>query len=185
MEDERIIDLYWAREEKAIRHTEQKYGAYCRKIAWNILADREDCEECLNDTWLKAWNAMPDERPQILSAFLGAITRNLSLDRYRKKHAEKRGSGTVTYIFDEFMDGADEKEPVIHMEEKELVDALNRFLKGLSKEQRVVFVRRYWYMDSIAEIAKRCACSENRIKSMLFRERSRLKEYLRKEGFEV
>lgn len=185
MEDKTIIDLYWARKEEAIHRTEEKYGAYCRKIAGNILTDRQDREECINDTWLKAWNSMPDERPDILSAFLGAITRNLCLDRYRKNHAGKRGGGEVAYIFDEFMDGAKDREPVTQMEERELTDALNHYLKNLSVEQRVIFVRRYWYMDSIEDIAKRCACSENRIKSILFRQRGKLKEYLRKEGFDV
>ena len=100
-EDEQIIDMYWAREQEAITETADKYGKYCGTIAWNILYNSEDCEECLNDTWLKAWNSMPTERPQILSAFLGAITRNLSLDRYRKNHAKKRGEGQVAYIFEE------------------------------------------------------------------------------------
>ena len=122
--------------------------------------NKEDCEECVNDTWLRAWNAMPDERPAILSAFLGAITRNLSLDRYRKLHTAKRGKGEV-----------------------ELVACINHFLKNLPKEHRVMFVRRYWYFDSITEIAERCACSEAKVKTTLFRVRGKLLDYLKKEGY--
>ena len=107
MEDEKIIDLYWDRDQRAIRQTAEKYGSYCGRIAKNILSNKEDCEECVNDTWLRAWNAMPDERPAILSAFLGAITRNLSLDRYRKQHTAKRGNGEVAFIFDELTDHVD------------------------------------------------------------------------------
>ena len=156
MEDEKIIDLYWNRDQGAIGHTAEKYGSYCGRIAKNILLNKEDCEECVNDTWLRAWNAMPDERPAILSAFLGAITRNLSLDRYRKSH---------------------------YIEEQELVACINHFLKNLPKEHRVMFVRRYWYFDSITEIAERCACSEAKVKTTLFRVRGKLLDYLKKEGY--
>lgn len=185
MEDEKIIDLYWQRNQDAIEQTQKKYGAYCRSIAQNILNNYEDGEECVNDTWLRAWNAMPMERPAVLCAFLGAITRNISLDRYRKNHAKKRGGGTIESVFDEFLDGANEKEPVHYLEQEEFVLALNQFLKGLSVEKRVIFVRRYWYFDSTQEIAKRCQCSESRVKSILFRLRQKLKEYLKKEGIEV
>lgn len=185
MEDEKIIDLYWSRDQKAITATEEKYGSYLRGIAWHILADKEDCEECLNDTWLKAWNSMPTAWPTILSAFLGAITRNLSLDRYRRKHALKRGRGQVEYIFDELMDCAGGKEPLAQLEERELVESLNRFLGELEAEKRVLFVRRYWYMDTIKEIAGRCALSESNVKTTLFRIREKLREHLKKEGFAV
>ena len=114
MEDEKIIDLYWNRDQGAIGHTAEKYGSYCGRIAKNILLNKEDCEECVNDTWLRAWNAMPDERPAILSAFLGAITRNLSLDRYRKLHTAKRGKGEVEFIFDELTDQVDKRAIALH-----------------------------------------------------------------------
>ena len=133
MEDEKIIDLYWNRDQGAIGHTAEKYGSYCGRIAKNILLNKEDCEECVNDTWLRAWNAMPDERPAILSAFLGAITRNLSLDRYRKLHTAKRGKGEVEFIFDELTDQEDKKEPSHYIEEQELVACINHFLKNLPK----------------------------------------------------
>ena len=185
MEDREIIDLYWARDQRAIMKTDEKYGNYCRSIAWHILADREDCEECLNDTWLGAWNAMPTARPTILSAFLGAITRNLSLDRYRKKRSAKRGAGQADYIFDELTDCAGGDEPSRRLEEQELAQSLNRFLRGLDSEKRVLFVRRYWYMDTVAEIADRCGLSEGNVKTALFRIRQKLKDHLRREGFVV
>lgn len=183
MEDEKIIDLYWNRDQGAIGHTAEKYGSYCGRIAKNILLNKEDCEECVNDTWLRAWNAMPDERPAILSAFLGAITRNLSLDRHRKLHTAKRGKGEVEFIFDELTDQVDKKEPSHYIEEQELVACINHFLKNLPKEHRVMFVRRYWYFDNITEIAERCACSEGKVKTTLFRVRGKLLDYLKKEGY--
>ena len=183
MEDEKIIDLYWARNQSAIAETEQKYGNYCRKIAGNILYSREDSEECVNDTWLKAWNSMPEERPSILSAFLGAITRNLSLDRYRRHHAAKRGGGEVSYIFDEMWDCAGGENPSEWVEQQALVECINTFLEELDAESRVLFVRRYWYMDSIADIAGRFGFSESRVKSNLFRTRNKLRMRLVQEQF--
>lgn len=185
MEDEKIIDLYWERDQVAIVRTEEKYGTYCGSIAGHILSSREDCEECLNDTWLAAWNSMPKARPAILSAFLGAITRNLSLDCYRKKHAAKRGSGQVAYIFDELQDCVSREEPIHHLEEQELVRSMNSFLETLPREKRAVFLRRYWYMDSIAEIAECSSLSESNVKTMLFRLRKNLKAHLQREGFVV
>lgn len=181
MEDEKIIDLYWDRDQTAISETEQKYGRYCGRIACNILHDAGDTEECLNDTWLRAWNSMPKERPDILCAFLGAITRNLSLDRYRRKHSEKRGGGVMPYIYDELRDCAGGEEPFSHVAQEELVEAINRFLAGLQKESRVIFVRRYWYMDATGEIAERLAVSESKVKSSLFRSRKKLYAYLKQE----
>lgn len=183
MEDEKIIDLYWDRNQSAITETEHKYGSYCRRIANNILYSREDSEECVNDTWLRAWNSMPEERPSILSAFLGAITRNLSLDRYRRHHAAKRGSGEVHYIFDEMWDCAGGENPSDWVDQKALVECINTFLEEQDAESRVLFVRRYWYMDSIADIAERFGFSESRVKSNLFRTRNRLRTRLLQEQF--
>ena len=182
MEDGKIIDLYWERDQTAILHTEQKYGTYCRRIAGNILCDREDCEECINDTWFRAWNSMPKERPDLLRAFLGAITRNLSLDRYRRKHSAKRGNGEITYIFDEMRDCAGGDEPYHHIQRKELAEGISRFLSKLDTEQRVIFVRRYWYMYGIGEIADRLKISESKANSSLFRTRKKLRSYLLEEG---
>lgn len=183
MEDEKIVDLYWDRNQSAIAETEQKYGSYCRRIADNILYSREDSEECVNDTWLKAWNCMPQERPSILGAFLGAITRNLSLDRYRRHHAAKRGSGEVSYIFDEMRDCAGGENPSEWAEQKALVECINAFLEELETESRVMFVRRYWYMDSISDIAARFGFSESMVKSNLFRTRNKLRTRLIQEQF--
>ena len=185
MEDEKIIDLYWNREQTAIIETEAKYGAYCHHIAWNILNNNQDSEECVNDTWLRAWNSMPTERPGILSAFLGAITRNLSLDCYRKKHAKKRGEGEVMYVFEELQDCFLNDGPEQQSEANALVEALNYFLSKMEKDNRMIFVRRYWYMDSVEGIAKRYGISESKVKSSLFRSRNKLRDFLQKEGFAV
>lgn len=185
MEDWKIIDLYWSREQAAIAETEAKYGAYCHHIAWNILRDHRDSEECVNDTWMKAWNSMPSERPGILSAFLGAITRNLSLDCYRKRHAKKRGEGEVMYVFEELQDCFSKDGPEQQSEADALVEVLNSFLEKQQKENRMIFVRRYWYMDSIEGIAKHYGISESKVKSSLFRSRNKLRDFLQKEGFEV
>lgn len=181
MEDEKIIDLYWDRDQTAITETEQKYGRYCGRIAQNILHDAEDSKECINDTWLRAWNSMPKERPAILSAFLGAITRNLSLDCYRRKHSAKRGGGVMPCIYDELHGCVGGEEPSCHVEQGELVAALNRFLAGMDKENRVIFVRRYWYMDDIHAIALQLKVSESKVKSSLFRTRKKLHVYLEQE----
>lgn len=185
MEDGKIIDLYWARDPEAIVKSEEKYGRYLGKIAWNILSDRQDCEECLNDTWLRAWNAMPTARPSVLSAFLGAITRNISLDCYRKKHAARRGSGQTASILEELGDCVGGREPSEQLELKELAESLNRFLEGLDAQKRVMFVRRYWYMDGMAQIAERCGVSQGSVKTTLCRIRRRLKAHLQREGFEL
>lgn len=184
MEDEKIIDLYWERDQQAIVATREKYGRYLGRIADNVLHNREDCEECLNDTWLRAWNSMPTERPAMLMAFLGAITRNLSLDRYRRNHAARRGCGEVEFIFDEVQDFSGRDEVQQHIDRMELVASLNRFLAELDEESRVMFVRRYWYMDGIAEIAARTGCGESRVKSKLMRLRKRLKKHLLEDGIE-
>lgn len=185
MEDERIIELYWERNQQAIAATEEKYGAYCRKIAYNILYNHEDCEECVNDTWFRAWNAMPDERPGILSAFLGAITRNLSLDCYRKLHSKKRGNGEMTYVFDELSDCIAGDGPEQQADANALAEALNDFLQQTEKENRMIFIRRYWYMESVSAIAEKYGISESRVKSSLFRTRKKLHKFLLREGYAV
>ena len=141
MEDEKIIALYWDRDQTAIAETQQKYGRYCGSIAHNIVHDAQDAEECVNDTWMRAWNSMPRERPHLLAAFLGAITRNLSLDCYRRKHSEKRGGGVMPYIYEELHDCAGGEEPLTQIERKELAASINRFLEGLDRESRIIFMR--------------------------------------------
>ena len=183
MEDSAIIDLYWAREERALSETDTKYGGYCRSIAHNILRNREDTEECVSDTWLHAWNAMPPQRPSILSSFLGRITRNLSYDRYKAAHAEKRGGGSVPLALDELeqcVPAASDAHRAV--EDKELAAAIDRFLRTLPARECNIFLRRYWYVDGVTEIAARYNMKENTVKSVLYRTRERLRVFLEKEG---
>lgn len=186
MEDRAIIDLYWARQERAIWETERKYGIYCRTIAENITKNRQDAEECVNDTWLRAWNVMPPQRPGILPAFLGRITRNLALDRYKAFHTEKRGGGQLPLVLEELSEcltGGVSPEQLL--EEAELSRILDRFLRSLPEKEGCVFLRRYWYADTTLEIARRYRMSEGTVKSMLHRTRKRLRSYLEQEGVAV
>lgn len=183
MDDAAIIDLYWARDELALQQTDRKYGAYCRSIALNILRSAEDTEECVWDTWLHAWNAMPPQRPSILSAFLGRITRNLAFDRYKASHAEKRGGGSVPLALEELAQCLPAPGDVQRtLEDRELSEALDRFLRRLPARECNVFLRRYWYTDSVADIAARYSMKENTVKSVLYRTRERLRVFLQKEG---
>ena len=183
MEDKQIVDLYWARSEKAISETADKYGRYCYTIAYNILHSNEDSEECVNDTYLHAWNAMPDQRPNKLSAFLGRITRNLSLKRWEKYTAKKRGAGQVPLALDELREcipATNYTDSVA--DDIVLTDVLNRFLASLTAEKRNIFMRRYWYLSPVAEIASDLAISESKVKMSLLRSRNELKQLLEKEG---
>lgn len=186
MEDQKIVDLYWARSERAIDETDRKYGRYCGAIAFNILHNREDSDECVSDTYLQAWNSMPTERPSLLGAFLAKITRNLSLNRYRTAHAQKRGGGETAALLDELAEcvaGNDSLESTV--DEMETARSIDRFLQTLDKESRVFFVRRYFYADSIAYIANRFGASESKVKSNLMRTRTKLRSWLEKEGVTV
>lgn len=186
MDDQQIVELYWRRDEAAIFATETKYGRYCRRIAANILADNQDAEECVNDTWLSAWNSMPPHRPFHLPGFLGKITRSLAVDAVRSHSAQKRGGGTYQMALEELTDcvptvpGADEV-----AEDRELVEIINRFLRTLSERDCNIFLRRYWYVDSLENIARRYGLKENTVKTCLFRTRSKLRAYLEKEGIRV
>jgi len=183
MEDSAIIDLYWAREERALSETDAKYGGYCRSIAHNILKNREDSEECVSDTWLHAWNAMPPRRPPALAAFLGKITRNLSIDRWRKYRAFKRGEGQIELALEELREcvsGTESAEEAAIR--KEILASLNRFLGTLKETERSVFLCRYWYLDSTEEIAEKSGFTVSKVKSMLFRIRKRLYAQLTEEG---
>ena len=184
MEDSRIVALYWARNEEAIAETDRKYGGYCRTIAMNILSDFGDAEECVNDTWLQAWNAIPPHPPTVLSAFLGAITRRLSLDRWRRNTRKKRGGGQVPLALEELsqcVSASDEPEEAAQL--AELTRTLEAFLKGLSSRDRDLFLCRYWYLASIREIAQAFRLPESRVKVILFRTRNKLKDHLEQEGF--
>lgn len=186
MEDSRIIELYFQRSEEAITETAAKYGSYCFSIARNILADREDAEEAVNDTYLATWRAIPPHNPRSLSAFLGKITRRISLTRWEANHAAKRGGGEAALALEELagcipVPGSVEQ----HMEAAELTQLLNRFLRTLPDTQRRVFIRRYWHLDSISAIARQFGFSESKVKSMLLRTRNKLHFQLQKEGYFV
>lgn len=186
MDDNGIIALYWARDEKALEESNTKYGGYCRSIAYHILQNNEDTEECVNDTWLRAWNAMPPQRPNILSAFLGKITRNLSLDRYKLSLAAKRGGGQLPMALEELNQCIPSDEDVEdELALKELSRLLDRFLRDLPEKDCCVFLRRYWFVDSTAEIAQRYKMAEGSVKSSLYRTRQKLKVYLEKAGVAV
>lgn len=183
MQDTEIIQLYFDRSEDAISRTAEKYGAYCHTIANNILQNPQDSEECVNDTWWKAWEAMPPQRPAQLSAFLGRITRNLSLDRYRHRTARMRQGGELAIALEELEecvtagDDSDNRDDALV-----LTDVLNRFLAGLPGERRRIFLRRYWYFSSIREIARDYGLTESKVKMSLLRSREQLKNILEKEG---
>lgn len=186
MEDGQILDLYFARSEQAIDETSKKYGKYCYTIAYNILYSEEDSKECLNDTWLQAWNSMPPARPNKLSAYLGKITRNLALHVYEKMHRQKRGGDQVEMVYEELegvLSGGGSPEEA--MEAQHLTECINRYLKGLPAQHRMIFVGRYWYMESIQQIAKHLGISQSKTKTTLFRLRNGLKEFLKKEGILV
>jgi len=183
VEDSAIIDLYWARQELALEETDRKYGSFCRNVAYNILRNLEDSEECVNDTWLRAWNTIPPQRPGILQAFLGKITRNLSLDRYKASHTEKRGGGQVPIALEELgecIPAADSVEETLELEE--LTRILDQFLRTLPEKECCVFLRRYWFVDGTGEIARRYEMPEGSVKSTLYRTRQKLRACLRKEG---
>ena len=186
MEDAMIIGLYWDRNEEAVRQTRLKYERYLMKIAFNVLSDREDSEESVNDTYMKAWNSMPPHRPQVLSAFLGKITRELSIDLYRRRTAAKRGGSQYDVSLAELEETLSAGDQVQERAEgKLLADAISAFLMKLPRERRSMFVARYFYMDTAADIARMCGLPEGTVRSTLFRMRADLKKHLEKEGFVV
>ena len=182
MEDSQIVRLYLDRREDAIAQTAAKYGRYCHTIAYHILHNSEDSEECVNDTYLKAWQAIPPQRPKKLAAFLGKITRNLSISVYRRYTAEKRRGSEMELVLDELgVCVSSLRGGKNFVDEMILVDSLNGFLASLSAEQRRIFMRRYWYVSSIKEIADEYGLTESKVKMSLLRSRNRLKEVLEKE----
>lgn len=183
MEDRQIIELFWKRSENAILETANKYEKYCYYIAFNILHSREDSEECVNDTYFKAWEIIPPQRPEKLSAFLGKITRNLSINRFKQRNAKKRGEGQYVLALEELQECIPSMICVEQaMEDKELVVVFHRFLDGLSVEKRKIFMRRYWYFSQVKDIASEYGMSESKVKMSLMRTRKELKEFLEKEG---
>ena len=186
MDDNQIVQMYWDRDEKAISVTSEKYGSYCLSIARNILGNPEDAEECVNDTYLRTWNSIPPNRPSILSTYLGKIIRNLSFNLYKKKNAEKRGSGNIDLILDELSELiAASNTPENDLDSKLLSEAVNSFLAYIPAEKRKLFVCRYWYADSVKDIAERFGMTENNVSVTLNRLRTRLHNYLIESGFEL
>lgn len=185
MEDKQIVDLYWERSERAIHETEKKYGRYCHYIAYRILENREDAEEVVNRTYLKAWDTIPPHRPELLKPYMGMLARQLALDCYEKQHAGKR-DGTVALAIDELNECVSapngDGDPA---EALALREALNRFVGALPTKTGKVFILRYWYTCSIAEIAENCDMKESSVSVLLLRTRKKLKAFLIKEGFDL
>jgi len=186
MKDNEIIGLYWERNEAAITASADKYGDYCHSISYNILHNNEDAEECVNDTWLGAWKSMPPQRPERLSTYLGKITRNLSINRFKKYTAEKRGLGQTVLVLSELEDCIPDQANVEQMiDEQILVKAINDFLYAQPEQKRNIFIRRYWHLFSIKDIAVAYGISESKVASLLFRMRNDLKTYFEKEGINL
>ena len=186
MEDKKIVELYWGRDEAAIHETNRKYGRYLLKIAYNILANAQDSEESVYDAYLHAWNSMPPQKPGVLSSYLAKITRRVSIDLFRRKNREKRRGSEYALSLTELEEcvsaggGPEENVGV-----QELGMAINSFLREQSEEIRNVFIGRYYFLDSVKEVAQYCGISEGAAKSMLHRTRNKLRDYLREEGFDL
>ena len=183
MEDSQIIELYWQRNPDAVSETAGKYRAYCFTIAENILHNTEDSEECVNDTWLHAWNAMPPQRPSVLWLFLARITRNLAFDRFRARNAEKRFGGEMALVLDELAECLGGATTESAFEAKELRECIRRFVRALPERDGNVMARRYFFAEPVADIAKRYGLSENNGMVILSRTRRKLKAHLLKEGY--
>lgn len=185
MEDSAIIELYWARNEDALTQTDQKYGPMCRSLAFNILSDRQDSEECVNDTWHRAWNTMPPQRPDSLRAYLGRIVRNLAISRLRQRTAQKRDGGAKV-MFSELEDCLPSPARTDQeLDAKELAAAVSRWLRTLDPDDRVLFVRRYWYGDASHELAREWDLLPNQMAKRMLKLRRSLKRSLEQEGFDV
>ncbi len=181
MEDSRIVDLYWARDEEAISESDRKYGRMLNSLSYSLLSSREDAEECVNDTYIGAWNAMPTARPEYLGAFLSKITRRISIDRFRQRHSERRGG--IDNLCIELTECIPDRETGIYEGDTERIrEAVNSFLRSQSEEKRAMFVLRYFYSKPIGEIAIRVGAGESKVKTALHRMRSELKEKLLEEG---
>lgn len=186
MRDEEIITLYFDRNEQAIQESMDSYGSYCGKIARNILKIQEDAEEAVSDTWLRAWQTIPPTRPNCLRVFFGKITRNLALSLWRGKTAQSRGGGEIDLALEELSECiGDESNPELLVQTRELGRSVNDFLHGEPDNSRVIFLRRYFYLESSKEIALRLGTSDSNVRMILSRTRKRLKDHLKKEGYIV
>ena len=182
MDDSRIVSLYWQRSEEAIEQTEKKYGQYLTTIAYNILTDREDSQESVNDTYLAAWDSIPPHKPQVLSAYLGKLTRRISIDRFRKRTSEKRGGGEYALSLEELDPYIGRNTTEEALDVQALSHAIAAFLQTITPEARNVFLCRYYYLDPVKKIAGYCGITESKTKILLHRTRQALWEYLQKEG---
>lgn len=183
MEDGQIVDLYWARSERAIAETASKYGKYCYSIAYNILANHHDAEESVNDAYLGAWNSMPPHRPVVLSTYLGKITRRTAIKKWQKQQAAKRGGGEIVLALEELEDCIPAGQSIEgEMEAAELGKVISAFVMRLPQTERSVFLCRYWYLDAMTDICEQFGFSQSKVKSMLHRTRKKLRVYLKKEG---
>lgn len=183
MEDQKIVSLYWQREESAIEHTQRKYGKFLLGVARNILTDLEDSKESVNDTYLHAWNSMPPHRPSVLSAFLAKITRRVSVDRLRKRNSQKRGGNQYVMSLSELSECISQGDTTQQtVSEHMLMQAIEGYVCSLPMEKRRVFILRYFFLDSIRDVARYCDISESKVKTLLFRCRQELAEHLKKEG---
>ena len=182
MDDSRIVDLYWDRDERAVEETAQKYGPYCQQIAMNILRNLQDAEECVNDTYLRTWNTIPPQRPTKLGAFVGKITRHLSLDKFKARSAEKRLGDSFGLSLEELEGCLPSGDFEADLDAQAIGAAINRFLGKELPTARKIFVCRYFYGDSIEDICRRFSMTEAKVKSSLFRSRNRLRAHLEKEG---
>ena len=184
MNDSQIVALFFDRDQRAIEETDAKYSKYCYSITHNILRNREDAEEAVSDSYLALWDAIPPHKPAVLRTFLGKIARRTALKRWERNRTQKRGGGEVALALEELSEYlSDGTTPETAIEMAELTQILNSFLRKLPKEERQVFVCRYWYLDSIADITARFGFSQSKVKSMLGRIRTRLRLYLTKEGY--
>lgn len=184
MEDYQIVDLYWSRSENAIAQTEQKYGRMLTSISVSLVPTVQDAEECVSDTYLAAWNSMPDERPVYLGAYLSKIVRRLSINKYRSSHTAKRGG--VGELVEELTDCIPSDYSLeTEYDNQRLAEALNRFLLSLDEQKRYIFIRRYYYSDAVIDIARQIRASEGKVKTVLFRVRSALRKFLEEEGFAI
>lgn len=184
MEDQQIIDLYFDRNEQAITETDVKYGKLCHSIAYNILSNREDSEECVNDTYIGVWNAIPPTRPDNLMAFVCRIARNLSLKRLEYLKREKR-SADVILSLDELSAVLPDERYAPDVSDEDVGRLISQFLRTQKEDVRNVFIRKYYFFDSVKEIAERYSFTESKVKNMLFFTRNKLKDYLIKEGVEI
>lgn len=184
MEDRGIVELYWQRQEQAVEETEKKYGAYCYEIAWRILGNREDARECVNDACQGAWDSIPPNRPENLKTYLGKLTRRICMKRWRSLDTRKRGGGEIPLSLEELGECVPDGKRIDEaLAAKELADVIDRFLRTLPRQERQVFVLRYWYGFPVKEICKRSGFGKSKVESMLHRTRRKLRETLGEEGY--